>query len=353
MRMQSSAELMSVVAFTVLSSTAAVWAQASAPTTNYTQQGETMSGAPALASINNTMYVAFKANDSSNRLFFDTSSDGVNLKGAQVVYANDTGYPNPAITMGSDPAIVAFGGALYTAFKSATSDYLFICQTQFGVQGYSGPNGFTSCRQQSYGMIGAPSLTVYNNRLYVALKADSNEASPSDRLLIASAPIPSGTSGNGLTFPSFDKQNVFTTLVGGPPAIAGYNNQIYVAFQAHDSSHSLFLQTFALDLSSFGPAYQYATTIGPTPALTVTGPKTNTMMIAFEANDSQQHLWFEPYYGSMLQPAVQNNAQIGGAPAELDWTPTSGQYAGTEIITSGFRSYNSTHNLWLGSQPVH
>ena len=75
-------------------------------------------------------------------------------------------------------------------------------------------------------------------------------------------------------------------------------------------------------------------------------------MVAFEGNDSNQNLWFEPYYGSTLEPAVQNSARIGYTPAEIDWTPSTGTYAGQETIFAAFNSQNGQAQLFNGLQPV-
>ena len=315
-----------------------VQAQVNAPTMNFAEQGETMGGAPALATFNNVLYIAFRANDSSNVLWLDSSSDGVTLQGARILGA---GLP---VTMGSDPSIAAYAGALYVAFKSASTDNLVVCQIpdpQFG-KAY--------CTQQNLHIVGTPSLTSYNDHLYVGFQKSPQYGEPSNQLEIAYAKEPYPTSPNTILFGNY---NTYPTRIGAPPAIVGYFGVIYAAFQADDPGHNLFLQAFPLDLTSlYGSAARLAPQIGPTPALTVAGNFTNTLIIAFEANDPYQHLWFEAFDNTGLHPAIQNNAFIGGAPAETDWIPITGPYMDHEIITTGFKSYDFGNHLWIGSQLV-
>ncbi len=312
-------------------------AQISAPSMNFLEQGETMGGAPALAVLYQTLYIAFRANDNSNVLWLDSSVDGVRTDGAHILGA---GLP---VVMGSDPSLAVLDGFLYVAFKSATSDNLFVCQI------YDLRGGATYCTEQALHIVGTPSLVGYDDRLYVAYQKSPQYGSPSNQLGIAYAYPPSPSNFHTIVF---DHYNSYNTLIGGPPAIAGYLWNLYVAFQAYDAGHNLFLQTFPLSLSSPpGPAIRYETRIGPTPALTLAGNQ-GTLMIAFEADDPYQHLWFQPLAGEYLAPAAQNGATISGAPAEVDWIPGSGPYAYQEIITAGFKSYDLSNHFWMGSQPA-
>lgn len=90
------------------------------PTMNFTEFNETMGGSPALGVLGNTLYIAYRANDSSNSLWIDSSTDGATTPGP---------VNFPGITLGSDPSIAGDNqdNLIEVAFKSASNDTMWIC----------------------------------------------------------------------------------------------------------------------------------------------------------------------------------------------------------------------------------
>ncbi|HLJ00808.1 MAG TPA: hypothetical protein VKT76_13905 [Bradyrhizobium sp.] len=79
---------------------------------------------PAMAAFNGKLYIAFKANDESNKLYVTSSDDGMNFPKAK-------GYND--IRLQNSPAMAAFNGKLYIAFKSNDSmDKLYVTSSDDG-----------------------------------------------------------------------------------------------------------------------------------------------------------------------------------------------------------------------------
>jgi len=129
-----------------------------------------------MAVFQNTLYIAFQANDPSHSLYITGSADGVDW---------------------TDPALSAS-----------------LAPIQIG---------------------SAPAMTAFNNqqnsritdRLYIAFQAND----PSNQLYVTSSGVGAGFFSPATPYPGIQ--------IGSAPAMTVFNNQLYLAFQANDSSHSL------------------------------------------------------------------------------------------------------------------
>lgn len=256
-----------------------------------------------------------------NTLFIDSSDDGYTLNGAQEI---------TSIKMGSTPSMVGYSQKLAIAFQSNSNHDLFVCLlTPNPGAATPYPGGCTD--YPSVQINGTPYLATDGSNLWVSYINSNSEI--------------------GIVNVFGAGPTLLGAYAGSAPAIAYYNYDLVLAFQADDSSHALFIKTSTNGGESFGTATRYATTINSAPALTVTDPGglDSTLLIGFWGNAPNTNLWFEDYYGYTLEPAQESSAEVGSSPAEVTWTPRTGSYANKEITSVAFRSQNSSDHLFLGA----
>ncbi|NJM32506.1 MAG: exo-alpha-sialidase [Limnobacter sp.] len=160
---------------------------------------------------------------------------------------------------------------------------------------------------QSYGGIqigGTPAMAIFGDKTYVAFQANDS----SHALYVSSA-----TNGDNWTTPAKGYGGI---QIGSAPAMASFYDKLYIAFQANDSSHALYITSSADGVTWKTPAQGYGgIQIGSAPAMAVFNGK---LYIAFQANDSSHALyvtsstdgtnWTTPAKGY-------SGIQVGGAPA--------------------------------------
>ncbi len=312
----------------LLSTSAAGMAQSGPylPNFNFTQEGEQIGSAPSMAVYNGVLFIAFKSDNSSHTLFLDSTADGVNLTGAREF---------AGIKVGSTPTLAVFNGKLFIAFAAENGQSGdFVCSTT-DIQNFN-------CAQSNFSSSSnTPAMAVYNGRLYLANETNNVLAHTSTADGVNFAPV--------TTFGEYADQ---------PPALATLNGSLLLSFSSNDPSHDLWLQEGTPGSNAginWGPAYEYPTRLGGTPALaTETGPAGQTAILAFQANDSSHHLWYASITGSYQgqQFIRQDNAQIGSSPAEVIFTPSTGPFANQETLFVAFQANNSSHRLWFGGQTV-
>jgi hypothetical protein len=123
----------------------------------------------------------------------------------------------------------------------------------------------------------APAMATFASKLYVAFQAND----PSHMLFVTST-----TDGVNFASPALGIPGI---SIGSAPAMAAFNNRLYIAFQANDASHSLFVTSSADGLNWTTPAQGYPLIqIGSTPAMAVFN---NRLYIAFQANDPSNQLY--------------------------------------------------------------
>lgn len=321
---------------TAVSAPSGVGGAVPAPSLSFTQQNDQLSSAPASAGLGNVLYVAFRANDASNTLWIDSTVDGSLLQGAQ---------HKANISMGSGPAMKAFGGQLAIAFQSNTDDSLFVCLSPASLAlscTHINNAGVTSFAVHSQG---SPSLWSANGRLYMAYQTSAADVNGINHIVVVS-------SADGATF---DQGKVFGATSGTPPSIASYNGQVVIAFQSNDSRKDLYLQLLPYDLTSVTSSMLYPTQLQTKPALALVKLSTSTfptLMLAFGGVDANQSLNYEPYYGVSLYDETQSGASIGSAPDEAVWTPLQGANANKPVLTVSFRSKDVSNHLWMGTSVI-
>ncbi|MBO1056909.1 MAG: peptidoglycan DD-metalloendopeptidase family protein [Dolichospermum sp. JUN01] len=233
------------------------------PATGYS--GISFQNSPAMAVFNGKLYSAFKANDSSNTLYVTSSSDGVNWT------TPAKGYPG--ITFQNSPTMAAFSGSLYIAFKANdSSNTLYITSSNDGVNWTTPAKGYPGITFQ-----GSPTMTVFNNKLYIAFKANDS----SNTLYVTSSSDGVNWTTPAKGYPGITFQN--------NPTMAAFNGKLYIAFKANDSSNTLYITSSSDGVNWTTPAKGYpGITFQGSPTMTVFN---NKLYIAFKANDSSNTLY--------------------------------------------------------------
>ena len=284
------------------------------------QQNIVMGTKPGLTSFNNSVYVAFQANDPSDQLFVASSPSGL-------TFPNATPYSN--LVPGSAPALAVLNGKLFIAFQANdASNQLFVTSSSTGT---NFPNA------TPYGNIilgSAPAMTVFQNKLWIAFQA--NDAS--NHLFLTS-------SSDGVNWPdAHDIANPGGVTpqieIGSAPALQVFNSKLYVAYRANDPSNTLFIAS-----SSDGVNFSYqpltGQKMGPnsSPALAISN---GALYCVYSADDTGNEMVVTATTdGSTWQgPAAYLNMQMSDAGPAV--TPDSNGSSSKPVneVFVGFQANN-------------
>ena len=221
---------------------------------------------PAVCVFNNKLYAFWKANDSSNRIFFSPSTNG-------------TSWPNGVKINNADstPAAVAacvFNNKLYLFWKANdTSNRIYFSPS---TNGSSWPNGNRINNADSTPT--SPAACVFNNKLYLFWKANDT----SNRIYFSQ-------STNGSSWPSGVKINNIDSTPAAPAACV-YNNQLYLFWKANDSSNSIFFS--ASSNGTTWPAGKKINLFDSTPAPIAAALFQNNPYLFWKANDPSNRIYY-------------------------------------------------------------
>jgi hypothetical protein len=250
--------------------------------------------APAVTVFMDKLFIAFQANDPSNKLYVTSSADGINFEGPA------TGYGD--IPIGSAPAMAVFLDQLFIAYQAkGTSNTLYVTSSADGIT-FKEPAGYSGIEIGSN-----PAMAVFMDQLFIAFKANDS----SNTLYLTSTT-------DGITFanPAIG----YSIKTGSAPAMAVFMDKLFIAFQGSDLSHTLYI-TWSTDGINFTtPAVAYpGISIGSAPAMAVAD---NCLFISFRANDSSHTLYvtYSMDGSTFLNPATDfPGIQIGSAPAMVEF----------------------------------
>lgn len=193
------------------------------PSQNNYLPGQSTSAAPALAGYNGKIYIAWKANDPSNRIFYGSSLNGTSWASSY------SSVPDQATS--AAPALAAFKDRLFLAWKANDdSNRIYYAYSTNGTT-WSWPAFDNHIPGQSTST--SPALAGFKNRIYIAWKASN-----------ASNKIYYGSSLDGLTwghhFPSIE-----STTTSAAPAIAGADDtNLIMAIKANDASNDVLVNNY-------------------------------------------------------------------------------------------------------------
>jgi hypothetical protein len=268
-----------------------------------------------------------------------TGGDNSNWgQGAFFEGAMTSGYPTDATETAVQANIVAAG---YTGDSSGGSAGSGGTVSTDPAGTYTGPSdpggsgpqdGFASpaTEQPDVFMGSRPALASFNGRLYVAFQA--NDAS--HELYVTS-------SSSGYDLPSVSGQGYANIQMGGAPAMAEFNHQLFVAFQANDSSHELYVTSsssgnYFPSVSGQGHANIL---MGGAPALAVFN---NQLCASFQANDSSHLLYVTCSSDGVTWPTATQipNVWLGSDPAMATFNGK---------LYVAYRSNDASRNAWIAS----
>ena len=191
-------------------------------------------------------------------------------------------------------------------------------------------------RSPVYGIYGinigsAPAMAEFGDKLYIAFQANDS----SHALFVTST-----EDGTNWKRPAVGYGGI---AIGSAPAMAQFNGRLYVAFQANDSSHALFVTSSADGTNFTTPAVGYGgIAIGSAPAMAAFNGR---LYVAFQANDSSHRLFVTSSADgtNFTTPAVgYGGIQIGSAPAMA-------QFNGRLYVV--FQANDFSHALFVTSSP--
>jgi kumamolisin len=223
---------------------------------------------PALATLNNKLYMAWKGIERDDRIFY-TSFNGSNWAPQQLI---------PNIATSSGVALAEFNGKLYMAWKGMEDDQ--------GIY-WSEFNGSNWAPQQQVANVGTstgPRLAVFQGKLYMAWKGLEGD----QRLWWSSS--------NGTTWAPQQEIPGVASSVG--PALAVYNNALYAVWKGMYGDQGIWYSHF--DGSTWAPQKLMAgvgTSEGPSLAV-----YNNRLYAAWKGMLGDQRLWQSNFNGLVWTP---------------------------------------------------
>jgi hypothetical protein len=237
--------------------------------------------------------------------------------------------PQAELPLGSAPAMAAFNNRLFIVFQDTLGPGLFFTSSPDGVN-FAAIGRIVAGSPSSIGGDG-PAIAAFNNRLFVAF----NEGRSNSLLLASSA------DGVNFTTPEpFDPP----IPIGSSPAMTVFKNRLFIAFQSNDPSHILFVTSSADGVNFTNPARGFpGIQLGSAPAMTALGGR---LYILFQANDPGHALSVTSSTDGVnfTTPTANPGILIGSAPA-------SGEF--DQRLWAAFQANDASDSLFLAvSSPV-
>jgi hypothetical protein len=142
-----------------------------------------------------------------------------------------------------------------------------------------GPTSQLATRHTNIQMGGAPAMALFNNQLYIAFQAND----PGHTLHVTS-------SSDGVTWPAATQ--IANVAIGSDPAMAVFNGLLYIAFRANDPSNDVWIASSSdgVNFTSYKLAGQ-TMAWGSSPALAVVAQNdANHLYYVYEADDSSHEM---------------------------------------------------------------
>ena len=294
--------------------------------------GETMGGAPSLGSVRNnsgydsaneTLYIAFRANDPSNILWIDSTQDGTTNSGAIAF---------PQVHLGSDPTIVGSNAdnVLLVAFSDWNTETLNVCSISAPIT----QNSTVNCTN-------FPSIHVVNTPFIFTPPNGTGVFWVAFNTINGNPAVAEIVNGNSIL-----RSIQLSDYAATPPAITGLiNNNFFLLSFQNGSTHQLEVRTLSYSNLQIVASNTLPQLVGGTPAAT---PGVGGFVMAFQANDPGNRLWYSTIQNDLTSAQTASSpATIGNVPAIHSWY-VSGQLQ----ITVAFQANDSGHGLWFGTQPA-
>ncbi len=215
-----------------------------------------MGSKPAIASFNESLFIAFQADDAGHTLHVTSSTNGNFGAAAQI----------PDVRIGSAPAMAVFNKQLFLAFRADDAGHTL--HVTSSSDGHSWP---AAAQQPNIQIGSAPAMAVFKGRLYLGFQSNDGR-----HLLFTTS------SSDGQSWPN--AAPIGNVNMGSAPAMAVFNDKLYVAFRADDGSNAAWVASSS-DGVNFTPEVLSGQTMGGSsaPALVVSG---GTLYYIYGADDT-------------------------------------------------------------------
>lgn len=287
--------------------------------------------APSLATFRHRLYMVWKAEDASNRIFISSTSDGTNWlpsvsindtdatretpalvaspmrlyiafkasDGSNTIYVTSTPNPEPVAGMpatvwpparrinstdqtATAPALYYFNGNICLAWSSVGTNQIYFLSLRetplFGIG--TGPGHRINSSDQTPK---SPSLASWRGKLYLAWKSQD----PSNRIFITSSP-------DGRIWPNGRVINSVDST-RETPVLLNTAHRLYLAFKSNDSFNTIHL-TSASDTEVTWPAAVTINSVDSTPLAPALGFYQDKLFMAWKSNDSRDQLFATSSY---------------------------------------------------------
>jgi len=228
---------------------------------------------PALAASSTKLYIAFKANDASNTIYL-TSTAEPDRPWPAAHRINSSDITNAA------PALYYYNDRLCMAWSSAREPHLiyFRAFTEPFLHGGGTPiNEFDHTTK-------SPSLGSWQGKLYLSWKSQDS----SNRIFLAA-------SSDGRTWPSHGSPINSVDSTPENPVLYGTAHRLYLAFKANDSANGIYLTSSDRPDGVWAPAFTI-NTVDSTPLAPAIGFYQNKLFIAWKANEPSDRLFVTSSY---------------------------------------------------------
>lgn len=255
-----------------------------------------------LAAFNGRVYMAHRGNGVSKNMYISSTSDGTS-------WSSETSITDSNGAETSDsPALAAFNGRLYLAYKGSNSNCLYICSSSDGIN-FGSQTKITD--QNSAKTSAQPALAAFSGRLYLAFTGDGL----SESLYVCSSS--DGTNWGSQT--NVTNQNSAKTAINTGPALAAFGGNLYLGWEGSSgtalSGAPLYVCASA-DGSNWGSQTSLSSANGAAGSNGMQLAATSTMLFALYKGSHTADIWGCGFDGtSWSDNQVEFTALISGGPA--------------------------------------
>jgi len=235
---------------------------------------QSTSAAPALATFNNKLFLAWKANDSTNKIYYATSADGINW--TWPAHANS--IPNQSTS--ASPALAAFNGSIYIAWKANDSSNKIFYGSS--TNGTTWASSYSSVSGQSTSA--APALAAFNDKLFLMWKANDS----SNKIYFAYS-----TDGTTWAWPA-NANSIPNQSTSASPAIAAFKGRLYISWKANSSNNKIYYGS-SPDGLTWVQGYQSIDSNSTSAAPAIAALGNTNLIMAMRSNDSNHKLLADNY----------------------------------------------------------
>lgn len=197
-------------------------------TTPYEKSDMGLFGRPALATVvdangKQTLYMAWRGADFDAKIYWASTTDGKNWTSQQFISSG----PTEDVTTERAPALIAFNGRLYAAWRGAKPELLKTADEQIRIAYLDGTNWSKPVVVPNAGSTDSPAMTVFNGKLYMAWKGGSTgKLFPPSETTVYVTRTQDGKSWDTITQPR-DVGSHFA------PALTVFSGKLYMAWKSH------------------------------------------------------------------------------------------------------------------------